>query len=500
MPRSSSRARLLPGALALCASAACTLVPGVRGLAAQTTAAPVPAPAGPPVRLVGTAWDSLARAPLAGALIQLAPQANPSAPARTAVADSLGRWQIDSLPQGSYLAGYFHPTLDELGFDPPTFRVLVEGDSVARLDIGLPGARTMRTLLCGKASASDSTGAIIGVLRDAEGEEAIAGATLSVAWRELVIEKGSFRNTQRRVPVAARGGGLFVACGVPTDTPVELDATAPGRSSGILEIQVPRQEVVRRDVLLGDSASVALAVRAQASPADTTAGAQSRGVRIADGARLTGRVTGPDGKPLPRAQVLVSGIGRTAVTGAAGTFALDSLPSGTFGLDVRALGLAPVRIGVDLTRRRPANVVVALRERATALSTVVVRGQRSRQSRFLDEFLERKRRGTGGTFLGQDDLERRGSLFVSDVLRTVAGMRVLPGPSFGQAIRGRGGCTPAVYIDGMPVIDGADDLDQLVNPSSIMAMEVYTGLGTLPAQFGGMAANGCGAVVVWTKR
>jgi hypothetical protein len=500
MLHTPSRARLWPGALALCAWAACTLIPGVRGLAAQTAPAPVPSPTGPPVRLVGTAWDSLARAPLVGALVQLAPQANPGAPARTAVADSLGRWQIDSLPQGSYLAGYFHPTLDDLGFDPPTFRVLVQGDSVARLDIGLPGPRTMRTLLCGRGSANDSTGAIIGVLRDAEAEEAIAGATLSVAWRELIIEKGSIQNILRRVPVAARGGGLFLACGVPTDTPVELDASAPGRSSGVLELQVPRQEVVRRDVFLGDSASLAVALRAATTRADSTASAESRGVRIPGGARLTGTVTGPDGKPLPRAQVLVSGIGRSATTGATGTFALDSLPSGTFGLDVRALGLTPVRVAVDLTRRRTANVAVALRERATALSAVVVRGQRSRQSRYLEEFLERKRRGLGGTFLGQDDLERRGALYVSDVLRTVPGMRVENGRAFGLAIRGRGGCTPAVYIDGMPVFEGAEDLDQLVNPSAVMAMEVYTGLGSLPPQFAGMAANGCGAVVVWTKR
>jgi hypothetical protein len=496
MPRSSPRTRLRPGALALHASAALTLIAGAQDLAAQATPAPTPpAPSGPPVRLMGTAWDSLSRAPLVGAMVQLAPESNPSAPARTAVADSLGRWQIDSLPQGSYIAGYFHPTLDDFGFDPPTFRVLVQGDSVARLDLGLPGPRAMRSLLCGKPAANDSTGAIIGVLRDADAEQPIAGATLSVAWRELTIEKGSIRNSQRRVPVAARGAGVFLACGVPTDTPVELDAAAPGKTSGILEVQVPRQELIRRDVLLGDSATIAAIRRASAS-SDTTAG----GVRVADGARLTGTVTGPDGKPLSRAQVLVSGIGRSATTGSAGTFALDSLPSGTFGLDVRALGLAPVRVSVDLTRRRPATVTVALRERATALSTVVVRGQRSRQSQFMEDFLERKRRGLGGTFLGQADLERRGSLYTSDVLRTVAGMRVVPGPGFGQAIRGRGGCTPAVYIDGMPVIDGADDLDQLVNPSSVMAMEVYTGLGTLPPQFGGMAANGCGAVVVWTKR
>jgi hypothetical protein len=145
-------------------------------------------------------------------------------------------------------------------------------------------------------------------------------------------------------------------------------------------------------------------------------------------------------------------------------------------------------------------VAVALKERATALSSVVVRGKRSRQSTFMEEFAERRRRAAGGTFLGPVDLERRMSLYASDALRTVAGMRVQPGRGFGQVVRGRGGCTPAVYVDGMPIVNGADDLDQLLNPASVMAMEIYSGLGAIPPQFSGLGANGCGAVVVWTKR
>lgn len=492
MPRPSPRRALLAGALALCAAA------GARAAAAQAVPAP---PAARPVTLVGTAWDSLAGVPLAGALVQLAAESNPGAPARTAVADSLGRWQLDSVPRGTYLAGYFHPTLDALGIEAPTFRVLVQGDSVARLDLAIPGPQRMRALLCGAPAADDSTGGIVGVMREPEAGDPIAGATLSVGWRELVIEKGSIRNVQRRVPVIAQPSGLVVACGVPTDTPVEVDAAAPGRRSGVLELQVPVRGLVRRDLLLGDSATIARALdAATAAGADSGAAGQPPASLVADGARLRGTVTGPDGRPLARAQVSVSGIGRSATTSAAGTFALDSLPTGTFGVDVRAIGFAPVRVAVDLARRRTATLAVAVRERATALSTVVVRGQRSRPSRFLEEFAERRRRAAGGTFLGPAELERRNLLYVSDALRTTPSLRVRPGRGFGYSIRGRGDCTPAVYIDGMPVLQGADELDQLVNPPDVMAMEIYSGLGAIPPQYGGISANGCGAVLVWTKR
>jgi hypothetical protein len=358
----------------------------------------------------------------------------------------------------------------------------------------------MRTLLCGAAQGTDSSGGSVGVLRDAESEFPVSRAQISVSWRELVIGNDGVRTLTRRVPVVAGENGIFTACGVPTDTPVEIDASAPGLTTGIMEMKVPGSQLVRRDLVLGDSATVIGLQRTVAS-ADTTREADSATVRrVPGGAELRGSVRGADGKPLARAQVTVAGTGRSATTSEAGTFAILELPSGSFGLDVRAVGYAPVRVTVDLLRRRPATVTVTMTERAQALSSVVVRGRRSRGSRFLEEFAERKRRAAGGTFYGPADLERRNALYVSDILRTTAGMRVSPSRGFGYVVRGRGGCVPAVFLDGMPLYGGANDLDQIVRPNDLMAMEVYQSLGTLPPQFTGLQANACGAIALWTKR
>jgi hypothetical protein len=444
------------------------------------------------------AWDSLSAAPLVGALVQFASETDPALAARSTVTDSRGRWRIDTMPVGPYVGGFFHPTLDALGLEPPSFRVRLQGDSTARLDLAIPGPVRLRTLLCGAPAANDSSGGIIGVLRDADRQESLDGATLSVAWRELTIERGSIRNQLRRVPVAARSTGVVLACGVPTDTPVEVDAAAPGRASGVVEVRVPVRGMARRDMLLTDSATArAVALAA----ADTAAGdaIHRRGLRVADGATLRGTVTGPDGRPLARVQLSIAGTGRTATTGPAGTFAMDSLPLGTFGLDARALGLTPVRRPVDLLRGQPTTVTLALTERVQALSSVVVRGQRSRTSTLLEEFAERRRRAVGGKFLGPAELEQRNLLYVSDAFRMTPGITVQPARGFGYVLRGRGGCTPAVYLDGSPVADGADALDQFVTPTSIMAVEIYTAA-SVPPQFGGIGAAGCGAVVIWTKR
>ena len=489
------------GGCALAVSASLVAGRDARAQAVPPTAAPTaPAAAAARIALQGVAWDSLSAAPLSGAVVQLASERDPAGTARTTTTDSLGRWRIDSLLPTTYVLGYFHPTLDALGLEPPNLKVLIQGDSVARLDFAIPGPKRMRTLLCGAVQAGDSSGGIVGVLRDAETEYPVGKAQISVSWRELVIDKGGVRTLTRRVPVVAGENGIFTACGVPTDTPVEIDASAPGLTTGIMEMKVPAGQLIRRDLVLGDSATIA-GLHAVAATADTTRRADSVVVRrVPGGAELRGSVRGPDGKPLPRAQVSVAGTGRSATTSEAGTFAILELPSGSFGLDVRAVGFSPVRVTVDLLRRRPATVTVAMTERAQALSSVVVRGERSRGSRFLQEFADRKRRAAGGTFYGPADLERRNALYVSDILRTTAGMRVSPGRGFSNVVRGRGGCVPAVYLDGMPLYGGANDLDQIVRPNDLMAMEVYQALGNLPAQFTGLQANGCGAIALWTKR
>ena len=486
--------------LGACALTATVFLAG-RDMRAQATppAAP-PAASSARVALEGVAWDSLSAAPMAGAVVQIVSERDPAGTSRTTTSDSLGRWRIDSLVPSTYVLGYFHPALDALGLEPPSFKVVVQGDSVARLDFAIPGPTRMRALLCGATQGNDSSGGIVGVLRDAESEMPVSGAAISVSWRELVIDKGGVRTLSRRVPVVASETGIFTACGVPTDTPVEVDASAPGLTTGIVEVKVPTGQLVRRDLMLGDSATITGLLRSVASADGAEKNDSAVVRRVPGGAEVRGTVRGPDGKPMPRAQVSVAGTGRTATTSESGSFAILELPSGSFGLDVRAVGFAPVRVTVDLLRRRAATVSVTMSERAQALSSVVVRGQRSRSSRFLEEFAMRRRRAAGGTFYGPADLERRNALYVSDILRTTSGMRVMPSRGFGYVVRGRGNCTPAVFLDGMPLFEGADDLDRIVRPNDLMAMEVYQALGNLPAQYAGLQSNGCGAIALWTKR
>lgn len=86
-------------------------------------------------------------------------------------------------------------------------------------------------------------------------------------------------------------------------------------------------------------------------------------------------------------------------------------------------------------------------------------------------------------------------------------LRVTPRGAYGNALRGRAGCVPVVWLDGALLRNGADELDYLIRPQNVTAIEVYGGGAVIPAQYNMTGTGGsfsgpqsCGAVVVWTAR
>lgn len=94
------------------------------------------------------------------------------------------------------------------------------------------------------------------------------------------------------------------------------------------------------------------------------------------------------------------------------------------------------------------------------------------------------------------------------MLRTVPGLTATATGARGNALRGIGGCVPRVYVDGVYINGGADDLDGMVSPEDIAGIEVYRGGAGVPVQFDMLGrslsltgAAGCGgAIVLWTRR
>jgi hypothetical protein len=228
---------------------------------------------------------------------------------------------------------------------------------------------------------------------------------------------------------------------------------------------------------------------------------------------LEGQVERPDGGPLGGALVEVEGTGDSSTTGDAGYFTLRGLPSGTHMLVVRSVGFEPTSVVVELTRRAPQHVVVAMMKAAYVLSPVVVQAQQLARGYENVGFSQRRRVGVG-QFMTLDQITARHAEQFTDLFTNFHGIRLAYGGPAGTDVvpgRGIGGCIVYV-IDGNgfnEVVHG--ELDAMLIPESLAGIEVYTPpevpeefkVRSLPStnEFGVpiLGRINCTTVVIWSK-
>jgi hypothetical protein len=432
----------------------------------------------------GTVLDSLTKRPLVDAAVQMVSSDGSGRFTRTVHSDSLGRYTIADVPAGRYLLGFLHPVLDSLGIEAPLREILVAGPQPIRADLGTPSARAMRTAVCvntREGRASDSAAVIIGVVRDANGGEPIAGAKVVGEWHEMTFTAKSVVRRTPRIVATSGPNGWYALCDVPSPGLVGVEASRGADSTQKLEVEVPSERFLRRDLYLHARGTIA-----------TT--------------RLTGTVTAAIGNR-PVANALVSfGGGQEARTNERGEWSLSDAQVGTRMLEIRALGFYPERRPVDvvpgsapvrsslLTLR---NVLDTARITAARVSNTHMRG-----------FEERRQSAGSGHFMTAQDIARRRPSVLSEVLRLVPGMRfersgndgaetrILMRATFGLEEK----CEPEVFIDNrfFGYMSG-EDLDMAVRPNDVAGIEVYPA-SMAPVEFHrGMASSHCGVIVIWTK-
>ncbi|HKV50817.1 MAG TPA: carboxypeptidase regulatory-like domain-containing protein, partial [Gemmatimonadaceae bacterium] len=217
-------------------------------------------------------------------------------------------------------------------------------------------------------------------------------------------------------------------------------------------------------------------------------------------AMLTGSVTSAEGKPLEGAMVLLLGTQLSARSDVNGAFRLTGLPAGTQSVEVREIGFSPKRFAVDLSPRRPSTLTAMLDERTNVLKTMEITAKRGSQ---IAGFDQRKKSGLG-YYMDLDQIEKSGAISSTDLFRQVPGLTVAwDGEGYSvQVNRNLTGasCPVQYYIDGSPFLSMGDDLDQVVRPEEIAAIEVYKSSIETPAQFQGADGGPCGTIVIWTKR
>jgi hypothetical protein len=181
------------------------------------------------------------------------------------------------------------------------------------------------------------------------------------------------------------------------------------------------------------------------------------------------------------------------VTSAAdGTFLLSGLPAGIVPLRIRRLGYAIQFMDVDSRTPAATSLEIVLKAVASELDEVTI----DANDRRLNAFYERKQqRASFARFLEQSEILRLGARNSSDLFRTMPGV-VISTSTGGNIIRVRG-CQPMVWVDGQRV-PGAE-LDEVIKPSEIAAIEFYPSNAGVPAQYTERGNRLCGSMLVWTR-
>ncbi|MEO7457246.1 MAG: carboxypeptidase-like regulatory domain-containing protein [Gemmatimonadaceae bacterium] len=425
--------------------------------------------------ITGVVYDSLAKAPLAGAVVQVVRVDSGTATRNyTATADALGHFRVDSLPRGKFGIGFQHPALVALGLDSPLRAFQIGADTSLVIDLAIPSGHAVRLERCPGGNAAD--GMLAGFVLDAAKGGMLAGASVTFGWTEIGVVDKKLQTIPKRTQVKVGDDGSYVACGLASGSPLTVDVAEPGYRAIVGEVVVPDSSAMRRDFRLADSS-------------------------VTGGGAIVGKLAHADGSVVASGQVSIPALDTEAPV-ANGAFTLANIPPGTWMLEARVLGYEPQNMMVDVAIGAPASLVMKVGDKVQVLDAVTVIGKANGDIKVLDDLVKRNRASSGTMFLpGNVWLES--ALYPADVLRAARGFRYRSMNSVGVR-----GCETlnslgprkslAIYIDGGRFLGGLAELGTMVSMRDVLAIEAYPDMISVPAKW--RSFDACAVIAIWTRR
>ena len=436
-----------------------------------------PAPARDAGLVRGFVYDSIAQAPLPGAVVQVMLLGSDldHAVRLTGRTDAEGRYEIAGVPEGSFMIGFFHPKLDSLGIEAPVRRGTRSQQASPAMNLAVPSATTIVGSACGRRAVRDSSGFLAGYILRPENGGARQNAQLLARWSEIIIGQRGARAATREVTAVSSPSGWFGLCGIPRGGLALLRVTAESDTGSFVEVKVPDHGVLLRTLYLG-----------------------SQAISLAGRARLSGVVRTRYGEPVASARVSIWGSSHLATTNEEGEYVIGDVPPGSHTLEVRAMGFVPWRMAVDVFAQEPMHADVNMTDFATEIDAVRVLAKGPPLATSPESFEYRRRLGYG-TFLDADEIERRAPQQLSDLLRSVPGVRIATsGVSVQILMAGSGSkdvCEPLLVLDGQRIPLHGMNINDLIPSHIVRAVEIYPRRMEAPPEFQTIE---CGTLVVWT--
>jgi hypothetical protein len=355
--------------------------------------------------------------------------------------------------------------------------------SVTRTALAIPSGMTIRGMACPGVEFAAGSGALLGLLTDAESGKPLEGAQVAVAWSELAIDprKKALAEDRRTARVKVDASGQYRLCGLPTDDPLLVQVQNNGRAGAVLHMTIPEGPgVLVRDIEYSVSGSRSLADSGAAS---------TQAAAAAGHARLAGTVRDGTGQPVPGAQVRLLGTNVTTKSDEHGAYLLAGLPAGSQEVEVRRLGYGIARGPVTLRGEQHSRLDVVL-DRVATLESFNVVGRRWRYA----EFEQRRKESLDGRFLDEDAIRKMNLNSTMDYVNKLPGFRAVH-VRWGETkivSMSDPSCSPVLLVDDLPI----NDIIQLPIPSALGALEVYRGTAGAPPNH----RSSCGTIIFWTRR
>lgn len=314
---------------------------------------------------------------------------------------------------------------------------------------------------------------------------AVPNARVIVGWNVLLAKGMAVRTVRCERPATTDAQGRFAVDSMPDDESLIALATgALGEVGVAVRVQAGNTELNPVTIYLPSEADAA------AIPAPAPGKA----------CETRGRVLTLRGTPVANARVRVEDAD-VVRTDADGAFSAPVCGREGTTFDIRGLAVTRGQWWVT-TPETPRVWAISLDRPVPRLDAVVVAAPRN-EYRDVTGF-EDRRKGGWGRFVTREDIEQRNPIRLAFMLEGMPGVQVSGNGRTVAMSRstamGRSAlmpCQAAVYLDGVWV--PGFDLT-MVDPQSVMGIEVYRGASETPPQFVPSRGGGCGAVVIWTRR
>jgi len=220
---------------------------------------------------------------------------------------------------------------------------------------------------------------------------------------------------------------------------------------------------------------------------------------------LAGRVAqaGDTSITVGGASLELTGTGRRIYADRDGRFTFGNVPAGDYDLRVRRLGYQPLTRHISLAAGTGMEETFELPRLAGALTSVRIEG---RMVKVPARFENAYRRGSSGwgRFITREMIDSLHPLDTKRLFEGIPTVRVGDGGiTFTKCMDQVGTAAKSnvqVFVDGRgATVFDADDVNSVlesIHPLEMQAMEIYTGVARIPAEF---LNDACAVVAIWTK-